>query len=95
MIGEFYCARLDAPLLVEVDREGPSYMADTLELLLGFLGRPLVLLAQPMPNHGYGVTRLIFIYFDVVTDAVGREQPEHGVGDKAADKTGGERAEPK
>ena len=41
-------AAADEPVLecssVEIDRDGPSYMADTLELLRGFLGAPLVLL---------------------------------------------------
>lgn len=41
-------AAADEPVLecssVEVDRDGPSYMADTLELLRGYLGQPLVLL---------------------------------------------------
>lgn len=41
-------AAADEPVLecssVEVDRDGPSYMADTLELLRGYLGAPLVLL---------------------------------------------------
>jgi hypothetical protein len=25
MLGEFYCAKLDAPLLVEIEREGVAY----------------------------------------------------------------------